>query len=293
MGAGKTIVVGVDGSDSALDAVRWAARAARLHQAPLRLVCAVGGSMPLLERLGVGRPRSERLEALARQSLDAAEQAAAEQLPPSVGSLVLQGNSRPELIGQSASAQMVVVGSRGHSELRAGVAGSVASALSAHAACPVAVVRALPPAWGAGAVGPVVVGVDGSEHSAAAVGAAFAHAQALGASLTAVHVWSDFAVTTMFDNPEVLPWEELEQAEQAVLAESLAGWQEQYPQVQVTRVVRRDRPIPALLELAAGAELLVVGGRGRGGFAGMLLGSVSAAMVHGAPGPVLVVRAGG
>jgi nucleotide-binding universal stress UspA family protein len=75
------------------------------------------------------------------------------------------------------------------------------------------------------------------------------------------------------------------------LAARLAGWAEKYPEVEVRRVVERDRPAPALLEQAAGAQLVVVGSRGRGGLAGMLLGSVSHNVLHHSPCPVLVVRA--
>ena len=70
----------------------------------------------------------------------------------------------------------------------------------------------------------------------------------------------------------------------------MAGWQEKYPDVEIRRVLVRDRPRHALLESAAEAQLVVVGCRGRGGFTGMLLGSTSQALVQHAPCPVLVVR---
>ena len=77
-----------------------------------------------------------------------------------------------------------------------------------------------------------------------------------------------------------------------MLAEQTAGWQEKYPDVDVRRLVLKDRPVHALLSIAEeqGAQLIVVGSRGHGGFLGMGLGSVSQSLVHHASCPVAVVR---
>ena len=75
-----------------------------------------------------------------------------------------------------------------------------------------------------------------------------------------------------------------------LLGHRLAGYAERYPDVQVTRVVTRDRPVRALVDAAKGAQLLVVGSHGRGGFKGMLLGSTSRALLQSAPCPMMVVR---
>ena len=85
-------------------------------------------------------------------------------------------------------------------------------------------------------------------------------------------------------------WGAVENCERELVAERMAGWQEKYPDVEVRRVVTRDRPVRCLLNHAVDAQLLVVGSRGRGGLSGMLLGSTSQALMYHAPCPLLVVR---
>jgi nucleotide-binding universal stress UspA family protein len=117
---------------------------------------------------------------------------------------------------------------------------------------------------------------------------AFEAAAVRQAPLRAVHVWSD----TILD-PNVTPvelWDSLAEEHQLLLAERLAGWAGKYPDVAVQRVVERDRPSRVLVAESAHAQLLVVGSRGRGGVAGLVLGSVSHALVHRADCPVAIVR---
>ncbi len=139
--------------------------------------------------------------------------------------------------------------------------------------------------------GPIVVGIDGSESSKAAVEVAFEQAAARGASLVAVNVWSDVSVQpSLGASPEDPLWSSIQTGEEVVLSERLAGYQERYPDVTVERVVARDRPVRVLSEFAEKAQLIVVGSRGRGGFTGMLLGSTSNALLHTADCPVMIVR---
>jgi nucleotide-binding universal stress UspA family protein len=109
--------------------------------------------------------------------------------------------------------------------------------------------------------------------------------------LIAVHAWSDVTYDDMYGTARIVAeWESLEEGEERLLAQRLAGWQEKYPDVEIRRDLVRDRPRHALLDWSMEAQLLVVGSRGRGGFRGMLLGSTSQALVQHAQCPVLVVR---
>ena len=189
----------------------------------------------------------------------------------------------PTLIDLSKGADMVVVGSRGMGAFRRGLLGSISTGLIHHAHCPVAVIHdgPTPPSHL-----PVVVGIDGSPASVEATKVAFAQASRRGVDLVAVHAWSD---DSLFAVPGV-DWAAVAVGEEEVLAERLAGMSEDYPDVTVHRVVVRDQPARYLAEQAQSAQLLVVGSHGRGGFAGMLLGSVSTALAHTVTIPLVVAR---
>lgn len=179
---------------------------------------------------------------------------------------------------------MIVVGSRGHGALLRTLLGSVSSALVHHAHCPVAVLHEQAPPEHRDA--PIVVGVDGSPASERATALAFEEASLRQVELVALHAWSDA------EWPEVaaIPWSAYSADAEETLAERLAGWQERYPDVVVRRIVVRDHPAANLLAESESAQLVVLGSHGRGGFAGMLLGSVSSAVVHSVHTPVIVAR---
>ncbi|ASR36503.1 universal stress protein [Prauserella marina] len=298
MNGNAPILAGVDGSTSALRATAWAARTAARRHAPLVLVSTM--LMPVPYGAGIGPPAGyfSGLEAEGERRLAEAEEharlAAAGAGELTVSTEFHIGNPVPILRERARAARMLVLGTRGLGELTGTFVGSVAVALVSHGPCPVAVVRGRGQDGEPPAEGPVVVGVDGSSTSEAAVAAAFEEAAVRGTSLIAVHAWSDASFAAMAGleglGTEGLAWDEIQTKERLVLAERLAGWQERYPEVSVERVVRRDRPLRGLLEPAARAQLLVVGSRGRGGFSGMLLGSTSNALVYSAPCPVLIVR---
>lgn len=286
---GRPVAAGFDGSRAAEVAVRWAAEEAVRRRVALRLVSAFPWPA---EHVVSGAPtfgeqyRAASLAA-ARDRL-ADEGATIEQLVPGlrVVAEVRVGSAVGTLADEAQRAQLLVLGSRGRGGVAGMLLGSVSSTLAAHAACPVVVVKddAVGRAGGA-----VVVGIDGSPASEAATAFAFDAAAARGVGLVAVHSWIDLVI-----DPKVLPlrnWDAVTEGERAVLAERLAGWGEKYPDVPVERVVLRDRPAHALVERSAAAQLLVVGSRGRGGAAGLLLGSVSHAVLHRGRCPVAVVRA--
>jgi nucleotide-binding universal stress UspA family protein len=281
----------VDGSECALQAVRWAAAEARRRQRPLRLVAAhawpAGG---LIGDPGLGVDPQAVLRDVVLGHLAAAAAAAAAVAPDlEVDQVEVSGLPVSVLQGESTRAEMVVLGDRGLGGFSGLLVGSVAVALTAHAACPIAVVRGPEPDPTTPRPEPVVVGVDGSPASGAALGVAFEAAALRGVPLVAVHAWHDLRI-----DPTMTPlvdWDVVEAREREVLAERLAGWDRQYPDVTVRRLVIRDRPAHALVQESARAQLVVVGCRGRGGLAGMLLGSVSQALLHHAACPVMVTRA--
>ena len=180
---------------------------------------------------------------------------------------------------------MIVVGSQGLGAVGRLLLGSVTTGLLHHAHCPVAVIHSNE-AEAPDSNAPVLLGIDGSPASEAATALAFDEASRRGVGLLALHVWSDVGVFPVLG----MDWRDRENEGQEILAERLAGWQEQYPDVRVERLLFCDKPSQWLLKQSEHAQLVVVGSRGRGGFPGMLLGSVSSAVTQSAKVPVIVVR---
>jgi nucleotide-binding universal stress UspA family protein len=196
------------------------------------------------------------------------------------------------LSAEAERAHVMVLGDRGLSRIDGLLAGSVSSALAAHAPCPVVVVRGIEREPSQMASMPVVVGVALPSTNEAAIEFAMQAAAARSAPVVAVHAWSGKMLlpgmaTIMAD------WNLVETEERRALSEKMAGWAEKFPGVPVEVIVSRDAPAHSLLAEAARAQLIVVGSRGRGDFAGIVLGSVSNALMHRAPCPVAVVRGTG
>ena len=167
--------------------------------------------------------------------------------------------------------------------------GSVSVQVAAHARCPVVVVRTTPPRAAAGA--PVVVGVDGSALSTNAIAYAYEQASSRGVGLTVVHAWwlehvEGASASATWD----VVWQKFAQEEQSLVSQSLAGWEEKYPDVTVRRHSVRGLPVEALVRQSENACLVVLGTRGRGGFVGLVLGSVSQGVMHRAQCSVAIVH---
>jgi nucleotide-binding universal stress UspA family protein len=286
----RAVVAGVDGSECGLQAVRWAAAEALRRQLPVRLVAAhawPSGGLVGDPGLGVDYRAVLRDVVLGHLATAAAD---ARQVAPEldIEQVEVTGYPVPVLLGESAHAEIVVLGDRGLGGFTGLLIGSVAVEVTAHASCPVIVVRGSEPDRTGPRPEPVVVGVDGSPTSEAATAFAFEAASLRRVPLVAVHVWRDVLVDATM--APLLDWNVIDSDEREVLAERLAGWTEKYPDVPVRRLVARDRPARALVEESGRAQLVVVGSRGRGGFHGLLLGSVSQALLHNAHCPVAVVR---
>jgi nucleotide-binding universal stress UspA family protein len=283
------VVVGVDGSPAAGSAVAWAATEARLRDVPLLVVAALPGP-------GIGELSTVLTDAAVSHRFRTSEvlTAAAAQAR-ALGATDVRAELHPgppvtALLAHSLDAGLLVVGSRGVGERSGGLAHSVSSSVVGHARCPVVVVHA---AVATPEQGPVVVGVDGSPTSDRAVELAFAEAALRGADLVAVHAWTDLdlaAVYALDSSAAVLDPALLQAGHTEVLALALAAPAARHPGVVVREVVVEDRPVRTLLAEAEGAALVVVGSHGRGGFASMLLGSTSRALLQSVDCPLVVVR---
>lgn len=296
-GEGKKIVVGYDGSSESKAAVHWAASVAARRNRPLVVACAAG--------IDPGEKAAEQAQALAEEGAERARQSADIEVTaeaPAAGVV-------STLVGMSEDAELVVMGNRGRGRLRGALLGSAAFSVTIHAKCPVAIthdtVRALP-----SKELPIVVGTDGSEAGSIAVREAARLASETGATLKVVvsypsptnepwltahypdevvdkNVWErqvfdpDLDGTSGEQRQKQAAGFAHEAAEQVVAA---------YPNVDVELIVIAGRPERAIVEAAADASLIVVGARGRGDFASLLLGSVSRDVIQHADCTVYVVR---
>jgi nucleotide-binding universal stress UspA family protein len=289
------LVVGVDGSPSSKVAVDWAAREASMRNLPLALVHVIPSpavrlwphvALPAEAAAHFEKTRREVGQEILRDARTVVARAADGRHPIAVEAEVITGKALPTLIELSTEAEMIVVGCRGLGAVGRRLLGSISWGLVKHSNCPVAIIHDEDPLMPTPANAPVVVGIDGSEASELATAIAFGAASRRGVELVAVHAWSDFGV----DEIPGVEWSDMQQVAEEALAERLAGWQEHYPDVAVRRVVVLGRPAHQLLEESESAQLTVVGSHGRGGFAGMLLGSVSATVAESARMPVIVAR---
>ncbi len=292
----KGIVVGYDGSQESRAALDWSLDSARRRGLPVLAVHASALPMPPFAAGGYWRVDESMLRQAGQQVLDEAVKHAAQYAPEVEFSISLvTAPAVAALMDASDNAELLVLGARGLDGFSEMLVGSTSVQLAAHASCPTVVVRPpddAPEPDGAEA-GRIVVGVDGSSISEDALGFAFEEASLRGVGLTALHAW-DAGFLDLPGHGAPVPAQVATDAfldeEIRVLAESLAGWREKFPDVDVRQDVIKGRPAFELVAASRGAVLLVVGSRGRGGFTSLLLGSVSHTVLHHAHCPVAVVR---
>lgn len=289
---GPAVVAALDGSPHEDAVIAWAAAAAARQHARLELVhvVEVAVSLTSYDMLVSEAPRfGEQLESAARGRLDVLALGVRDRYEGLDVTVHTPVGSPPAVLVAMSERATVVVGAVSQSRLHRLVLGSTALAVAAHARGTVVVVpEATPP------VEPhrVVVGADGSEGSARAVAHAVAEAATVGGAVTVVTAW-----TVEVDEGIVVtePGPRSERVEQRLRESTLAARKHaraEHPDVPIEVVVRQGRAADSLLAVAAekDADLVVVGSRGRGGFAGLLLGSVSRTVVQQAKCPVSIVR---
>jgi nucleotide-binding universal stress UspA family protein len=294
-----TVLVGVDGSESSLRALDWAAAAAQVRGHSLQVVCAY--TVPSFGPTSVDATyldlSATALEEGARAVLkDAVERA--QRIHPGVSAHLEVGDAAAVMVKLSKRASLAIVGTRGKGGFAERLLGTVSTALPVHAHCPTVVV---PIAWGQDGTGQddwkpvrkIVVGVDGSEASKVALAHAVDQALAWEAELIVFSSIPVAAGTSMFawapgpiDHSAVLA--ELEVEVGRLIQDELSS--RQLPETFSIRHHALDGTASSLLvEFSDSVDLVVVGSRGRGGFSGLLLGSTSQAVLHHARCPVMVV----
>lgn len=279
------VVVGIDGTPDGERVLRWGIEQALIRSAPLRLVTAYRWALSYPWEL-VYNVRVSELEELRHEAGHALKQASelvtALQPDLAVTTEAIEGSPVAVLLDESRHASMLVLGSRQPKSFGAVTLGSVATAVSARAQCPVIVLRG--PVSSPIEDTAVVVGIDATGHSEAVLGFGFDYASRNGLPVTAILCWKRDRIAA--------PWRpttpSTERAE-SWLTERVEGWREKYPNVTVRTAVIDDDAVPGLVANSIEQSLLVVGTRGRHALTGTLLGSVSQGVLHHALCPVAVV----
>jgi nucleotide-binding universal stress UspA family protein len=284
------IIVGVDGSPASDAAVGWAAHDAVMRGVPLTLmhvqdpVSRTWSQAKELEEVA-GWQKAEGRGILANASKIAHD------IANDTSQITVNGELQfsapgPTLVDRSEDAELIVVGTDGRGALARGLLGSISSGLVRHARCPVAVIHDVEPRIPHPTNAPVLVGVDGSSASELATEIAFDEASRRRIGLIALHAWS---ARELIELPGV-DWPAVKAEAERLVSEALAGWQERYPDVAVTKLLVCDQPARALVETSQSAQLVVVGSHGRNALTRTFLGSVSNAVVQSVRVPVIVAR---
>jgi nucleotide-binding universal stress UspA family protein len=279
------IVVGCDGSPSAVEALRWAAREGAVRGWSVTALLAWDYlNQPVRAPEAQFNPKfgdAEAREVLARTLKEALGDRASLVQPVVVCDLPARA-----LLEAAEAADLLVVGARGLGGVRGALLGSVSQQCVHHSKAPVAVVRTPTPAAASG----IVVAIDGSEGSQRALDWALDEARARACTITVVNVWHP-APSATWAVPAAWPdMTGMQEAADELIDRALRRADtEGVPPTMIERHAVFGTVVDAVLDEARDAQLLVVGSRGRGGFAGLLLGSVSQHLVHHATCPIVVV----
>jgi nucleotide-binding universal stress UspA family protein len=285
-----SIVVGIDGSDPANEALRWAIAEARLRSAMLTIVHA--WEFPTVVNAWAVEPFIVAgMEEAARAILDGAIAAARHENPDlDIEGRLVHGSPAVVLLGAASGADVVVVGARGLGGFAGLMLGSVGRQVAHHSSRPVAIIHPRRADRPGVSHGRVVVGVDGSPTSIRALRFALDEAEARHAELRVVHAWTFPALTILPAVPDVPTPDQLAADARALIERCLdkAGGP---GDVSVDCAVPQGHTAQALLDAAADCDVVVVGARGIGGFRGLLVGSIADACVSHARLPVIIVPA--
>ncbi len=279
---GSFVLVGFDDTATGERALRWSVEEASLRRLPLTVCHAWHWSYPVPPS---GPEAVETVRKMGKHILDKGVMIAHELAPQvQVRARLASGPASAILVEQSGNAALVVVGAHGRGGFPELAARSAAVQVAAYARCPVLVVRNA-----ADRSRPVVVGVDGSPASEAALGFGFEEAALRRQCLIAVHAcWEPEAVVCAEMGVVTGP-EQLREMAACRLERAVSPWREKYPYVEARTSLVMAPSIQALREVADGAGLLVLGDRGTGGAEWLRLGAVSSVMVQHAPCSVAIV----
>ena len=281
------IVVGVDGSEGSAGALRWAARESQLRGWPVTAVMAWG----YLEQHHIDSRQfdPEYDESKANDALEAYVAAALDETSAKqVNRQLTLDLAARGLLDASADADLLVMGARGLGGFRGLLLGSVSQTCLHHAHCPVAIVRE-PSHREPGSTERIVVGIDGSGGAQAALDWALDEARARQASVDVVYGWQMIYTGAGYPYAIAVDPKPLEDAARRQLAAAVERADTRGLEHPVEQLLIMGGGTSAILDTAEGADLIVVGTRGVGGFRGMLLGSVSHHVAQHAPCPVVAV----
>ena len=284
------VVVGVDGTETAIRAARWAAAVADKYAASLHIVYANPVLAHLSAAVSAAIPAAElaELRSLCEPILQAAEHAVrADFTALPVTTTRVSNSFKAPLTEVSRHARLVVLGSDDVLLGTAMLVGSTTLRLAPHSPCPVV-------AWRGDLIAPtqqgIVLGVDDAHNSGAAIAAAFEFAERISVGITAIRAWSTQRPAGDVTIPLLIDWDKVENDYRLQLCDALSPWIKLYPNVDVTCIVDRHKPSRALLNRAGDAQLVVVGSRGRGFLASVMLGSTSLKLLRHSAVRVMICR---